>query len=220
MVSDDDIFAALNDEGFKLYARILKEGKGFFVKTDESSVTLVPGTQEYTLPADCTQLAHVAERVLPTDNWLSMAPESLNMSYEQQQSIWDGYIAADAYGDSAFSYNGPYLDSGQVDNAAPEADNSTELMKIRVSPQIDVTRAVQLVYTAKWIDLLDDSSVMTLPEEATSALYSLTMANLSVDMDDTRAQGYAMNGEAQAKYFLTWVRDRQIQTGPKVEPYL
>lgn len=219
MVSDDDIMAALNEEGFLLYTRVLKEGEGFFAKTDESTVVLQPGTQVYALPADCTQIAHMAERIQPTDNWCRMEPESQNMSLEMQNSITNSYVIG-VFGSSRYSYYGPYLDDSQVNNASPEADNANQVMSVRVSPLIDQTRAVQVIYTAKWIDILDDSSTMTLPEEATNAIYSKAMANLTASMDDDRSTGFANMGEMQARGFLTWVRDRQIQTGPKVTAYL
>lgn len=219
MVSDDDIMAALNEEGFLLYTRVLKEVEGFFVKTDESSVVLTPGTQIYALPADCTQIVHMAERAQPTDQWARMDPESQNMALEAQESIIGSYIIG-VLGVSQYSYYGPYLPDSQVNNADPEADNSEQIMSITVSPTIDSQRSVQLLYIAKWIDILDDSSSMTLPEEATNALYSKTMANLTASMDDDRSAGFANMGEMQAKGFLSWVRDRQLQSPPKVTPYL
>jgi hypothetical protein len=219
MVSPDDIIAAVNEEGFLLYTRVLKEGEGFFVKTDETTVVLQPGTQVYSLPVDCTQVAHMAERIQPTDSWCRMEPESQNMALETQQAIVGSYVIG-VLGSSRFQYYGPYLPDTEVNNASPEADNSTQTMQITVSPLIDQQRSVQVVYTAKWIDILDESSTMTLPEEATNTLYNKVMANLMSAMDDTRAGGFAALGEAQARGFLGWVRDREIQTGPKVTPYL
>lgn len=219
MVSGDDIIGALNDEGFLLYSRILKEGEGFFVKTDETSVVLTPGTQVYSLPVDCTQVAHMAERSQPTDPWSKMTPESQNMALEAQESIISSYVVG-ILGASRYSYYGPYLPNSQVVTASPEADNSTQIMQITVSPLIDMQRSVQVVYTAKWIDILDESSAVTLPAEAMSALYNKAMANLTASSDDTRSATYANLGEMQAKGFLSWVRDREIQTGPKVTSYL
>lgn len=219
MVSDDDIFAALNEEGFLLYTRVLKEGEGFFAKTDETTIALTPGTQDYQCPADCTQIVHMAERAQPTDNWSRMEPESLNMAEEMQDSIVAAYILGN-YGSSRFKYYGPYLPDNQVNNADPEADNANQIMSVTVSPLIDVPRSVQILYIAKWVILIDDSSIMTLPEEATNAIYNKAMSNLMVGLDDARVQGFANLGELQAKGFLTWVRDRQLQSGPKVTPYL
>jgi hypothetical protein len=219
MVSQDDVIASLNEEGFLLYSRVLKEGEGFFVKTDETSVVLVPGTQVYSLPVDCTQVAHMAERAQPTDPWLKMTTESQNMALEAQESIVSSYVIG-ILGASRYSYYGPYLPDSQVNTASPEADNSTQIQQITVSPLIDTQRNVQVVYTAKWIDILDESSTITLPAEAMSALYNKAMANLTNSTDDTRSGGYANLGELQAKGFLSWVRDRELQTGPKVTSYL
>lgn len=219
MVSDDDIFAALNEEGFLLYSRVLKEGEGFFLKTDTTSITLTPGTQTYATPADCTQIIHMAERAQATDDWLRMEPESENMALESLQTIAAVYIVG-LYGSSRFRYYGPYLPDSQVNNASPEADNSTQVMSIDVSPVIDQNRAVQIVYTAKWINIIVESSTLTLPDEASNALYNKTLANLLTSIDDTRAGAIGVLAEAQARGFLTWVRDRELQTGPKVTPYL
>lgn len=219
MVSDDDIMAAVNEEGFLLYTRVLKEGEGFFAKTDWLTIALTPGTQDYACPADCTQIVHMAERAQYTDNWATMDPENQNQALEGQNTIANVYVTG-TYDQSRFKYYGPYLPANQVNNGSPEADNASQIMQVTISPLIDVPRMVEIVYTAKWLAIVDDSSSMTLPEEATNALYSKVMANLTASIGDDRSISFANLGELQAKGFLTWVRDRQIQSPPRVTSYL
>src|SRR5579859_7144801 len=78
--TDGEIYDAINQGGWRVFAATIKEFRGFFIKFDEVSLTLTPTqvSQEYTLPADCSQLVHMAERVTSTQDWCPMAPESLD----------------------------------------------------------------------------------------------------------------------------------------------
>lgn len=216
----DDIYAALNEAGFYVYTKVLKENRGFFIKFDTTSIALVPGTQVYALPSDATDILHLAERAQPTQNWFPIDPTSLASSLQNQANVYDYFIDDDWYdGESHFKYYGPYLDSADTVDA-PDVDNTDQVQKIQITPAIDINRAVEIVYAAKWLPILDGSSELMLPEEGTHAMYNGAMATLTGDIDDTREGSYGQRAKLHLDAFLTWVRDRQMQSGPKVKPYL
>lgn len=218
--SDGEIYSAINDWGFYVYSQVVKEQGGFFLKFDEITLTLstlaANPTQEYAMPADLSQLVHLAERVTASENWHPMSPESLDSALTQVQDMvgWGSYSAL--YGDqSAFGYYGPYLDA-----AAAQQAQALEIQKIRVSPAPTQTRFVQIAYTAKWLPIVDASSAIMLPDEGTMAVAAFASAELCGMSDDvTRKASFKEDGQQQLTAFLSWVRMRQIQTGPIVQSY-
>lgn len=225
--SDAEIYNAINAAGFAVFTDILKESAGFFIKSDESSITLTPPAtpgldQEYTLPADCSQIVHMAERPQssPTNQWQTMNPEGLDQALTDlgNNPFWS-YPTWSVYGsnDSQFSYYGPYLTSAETQAGQY---NVLQVQKIRVSPQIDVLRSVQLVYTAKWVPVTDSSSAIMLPEEATIAIQHWALADTLAASNDTRADGEYIIAERLNSKMLTWARARQVQQPTPTEPYL
>jgi hypothetical protein len=208
---EQDVWSSINSAGFRLYTAVLKEYRGFFLKFDTSSLTLVPGTEEYTLPADFSQLVQLAERQASTEDWHSMSPIDLQTELTQQLRDWG--IFSWRYGsDSPFGYYGPYLTSAQA--------VSTQLQKIRVAPAVDMGRFCQLVYTAKWLPIRNASSTMMLPDEGTYALQDYATAELLRKNGDSMSAEYEAMGDRKKTEFLTWMRDRQIQQLPTVKAYL
>lgn len=210
----NDILPALNEAGVFVYNAVLKEFSGFFLKFDTSSIVLTPGTQEYALPADCTQVVHLAERQSTNNRFAPMSPETIGEALEGAQDQVGWYdLWADSYGDdSMFSYAGPYLGSA--------AATGVQTQKIRVSPAIDATRMCELAYTAKWLPLNNAQSPMMLPEEGTHAMLNYAVAELHRANDDTLAKDYEAKADKHLASFLTWLRARQIQRVPTIKPYL
>jgi hypothetical protein len=178
--------------------------------------------QELTLPADCSQIVHMGERPQssPTERWQTMNPEFLDQSLSDLgNNPFGSYPTWSVYGahDSQFSYYGPYLTS-----AATQAGqtNAAQVQKIRVSPQIDQLRSVQLVYTAKWVPVIDSSSQIMLPEEATHAILNWALADVLQTSNDSRADGAYAVAERQNTKMLAWARSRQVQSPAPTEPYL
>lgn len=216
--SDGEIYAALDAAGFRVYSAVLKEFRGFFLKFDESSITLTPSqaNQEYTLPSDLTQIVHLAERVSATENWRPMTPIDLDTAVSNLQAAigWDDFYS-DLYGyNSEFGYYGPYLDAA----SAPVAQ-TLQIQKIRVSPVPTENHFCQIAYTAKWLPITDGSSKIMLPDEGTHAMLSFAVAELHTDNDDTRQAPEEARGQAHLSAFLSWLRNRQIQQWPTIQMY-
>lgn len=213
--SEGEVYGALDAAGFRVYSAVLKEFRGFFLKFDESSLTLVStnATQEYPLPTDLSQIVHLAERVTATENWRPMSPIDLGDAVGNLQDSlgWDDLYSS-LYGyESQFGYYGPYLDS--------TATTGVQTQKIRVSPAPTQTHFCQLAYTAKWLPIVDASSKVMLPDEGTHAMMFFAIADLHGDNDDTRANGAEMKGQQHLSSFLSWSRMRQLQNMPTIEMY-
>lgn len=214
--SDGEIYAALGRAGYKVYAAVLKEYRGFFIKFDETSLTLVPGTQEYVLPADLTQIVHLAERQSSAEDWAPMSPVTLGSALTNLQNAvgWSDFYSS-VYGSrSAYGFYGPYLDS-----TATLAGQTLQIQKIRVEPQITTSRFCQIAYTAKWMPITDASSKVMLPDEGTYAMESFASAELCGMSDDSRAEMYMQQGNADLSSFLSWIRARQIMAPLTIETY-
>ena len=211
---DAEIYAALDQAGLFVYAAVLKEYSGFFIKFDTTSLVLVPGTQAYNLPPDLTQIVHLAERLNVTLDWNEMSPIKLSDAVDniQQATGWDSFSSY--YGDSQFGYYGPYLLS-----QATSVTQTLQVQQIQVSPGIDQTRMCELVYSAKWLPINDSSSLVMMPDEGTHAMLNYAIAELLRSNDDSLAQNYEAQGDKQLSSFLTWVRNRQIQQGPTIKAY-
>lgn len=219
--SDGEIYDALNEGGFRVYSAVLKEYSGFFIKFDETSLVLSPvavgAPQEFALPADLTQIVHLAERTTSSEDWHPMAPETLDSALSNLQSVtgWDTFYS-DMYGSqSRFGYYGPYLDA-----TATQAGQALQIQKIRVSPAIDQVRSCQLAYTAKWLPITDASSKVMLPDEGTYAMVNFAIAELRRASDDSQSENYEDKGIKHLNSFLSWLRSRQIQSPLAIDSYL
>lgn len=211
--SEGEIYSALGRAGFKVFSATTKEHRGFFVKFDESSLSLIPGTQEYALPPDCSQIVHLAERQSASTDWLPMGALDLDSALSNIQNTlgWGVYYTGTYGGSSPYGFFGPYLDS--------TATQGVQTQKIRVSPQIEGNRFVQLVYTAKWIPITDQSSKVMLPDEGTYAMESFASAELCAKSDDSRALYFEAQGNKDLTSYLSWARERQIMQRRTVESY-
>lgn len=215
--SDLEVYDALDEAGFRVYTATVKEFGGFFLKFDEVSLTLVPGTTEYTLPADLTQIVHLAERVDSTQNWEPIAPMDIDSALTNiQQTVGWSDFYSDGYGTgSAFGFFGPYLDSTNTQNVGAAA----QLQKIRIAPNPDQNRFVQIAYTAKWLPITTASSKIMLPDEGTRAQLNYASAILCAGSDDSRAAYYEKAGDNALSSYLYWVRARQIMSPLTIETY-
>lgn len=212
---DAEIYGALDEAGFLVYAAVLKEFRGFFLQVDTTSVVLTPGQQEYALPTDLTQIVHIAERLNTSDNWNPMSAIGIGNAFDniQQATGWD--VADYGYGDqSQFGFYGPFLDEADATN--PQA---TQTQKIQVSPAIDQIRQCELIYTAKWLPIGNATSQVMLPDEGTHAMLNYAIAEILRSNGDTLAAQYENKGDKALTVFLTWIRNRQIATQPVIQTY-
>lgn len=212
--ADGEIYAALGRAGFKVFSAVVKENRGFFVKFDETSLSLVPGTQEYPMPADLSQIVHLAERQSAAQDWAPIAPLDLDTALTDLQvaSGWSNYFSSMYSNRSSYGFYGPYLDAA--------AATGVQTQKIRISPGIDAPRFCQLVYTAKWLPITDGSSKVMLPDEGTYAMESFASGQLCGASDDaTRANYYELQGAKDLMAFLAWARQRQSMAASTVVTY-
>jgi hypothetical protein len=217
----DEVYAAINESGQYVYQKVLKENRGFFIKVDETSLILNPGTpgqdQVYDLPSDCTQILHLAERPSndPTCRWEPMEPTSIGKAFSDE---WQSYVDYDGFGaGSRFKYAGPFLPASNVSGALIDYP---QIQQIAVTPTVDQARTTQLIYAAKWLEIVDSTSANMLPDEGTTTQYNGAMAILTGDMDDTRTGSYAQRAKLNLDAFLQWCADRQLQRGMRVKSYL
>ena len=213
-----EVYAKLSSAGFEIYTKVLKERSGFFIKFDESSISLTAAqtNQEYSLPADLSQIVHLAERDSSTNNWCPMAPANNieNVLINQLSNI--GLFSLSGYGPpSPFQYFGPFLDS-----AASGSVQASQTQKIRVAPITDITRFVQLVYTAKWVPIVNQNSTVMMPDEGTAAMEAMAIAKLLRLNNDSMAIDFEAQGARELQNFLDWVRTRQTQEPPCVQPFM
>lgn len=210
--TDSEIWAALTRGGKRVYDAVCNENGGFFIKFDESSLSLTSSALEYSLPTDCDQIVHLAERLTSTEQWHPIYPDSLNNVLLDQ--LQRGGLLNLVFGQSSeFTFFGPFLDSA--------AAVGVQTQKIRISPKPSETRSCQLVYTAKWSELVNKDSNLMLPVEGTYAQERYASAALvRKNGDESLAQSYEAEGDKDLRLFLTWIRARQIQQPLQVESYL
>lgn len=218
--SDGEIYDALNESGFRVFSAVLKEFRGFFIKFDETSLSLQPlsanATQEYPLPADLTQIVHLAERPSPSEDWHPMPPLDLSTALTTLQDNvgWEDFYAYGYGAESEFGFYGPYLDAD-----AAEAGGALQIQKIRVAPGPTQARSCQIAYTAKWLEIVDASSKIMLPGEGTYAMLNFAIAELRRSSDDSLSADYEKKGETHLDSFLSWLRARQIMQPLTIETY-
>ena len=211
----DEIYPALSEGGFLVYSAVLKEFSGFFLKFDTTTVVLTPGTQLYTLPPDLGNLVNIAERQTASENWHVLNPTDLADALDTAQNqvgweAWDDYYDDR---DSLFSFYGPFLPA----QAAPGAPQTQQ---ITIAPAIDTVRMCELAYTAKWLPITNQNSIVMLPEELTYAMQNYAIAEIHRGNDDTLSAEYEEKGHRHLTAGLTWVRNRQIVKRPTITPYL
>lgn len=207
----DEIYAALEEAGFKVYAATLKEFGGFFLKFDTTTIALTPGKQQYACPPDLGNLVHLAERISGTQNWHVIEPTTTGHAIDrQQQSV--GWSYDDYESGSQFRFYGPFLPE--------QATQGTQIQQLLFSPAIDQVRQCEIAYTAKWLPIINAASINTLPTEGTYAQQSFAIAEIHRANNDTLADVYETKGMRQLSDYLTWVRNRQTVKWPTIHPYL
>lgn len=225
---DADIYDALNHAGLKVYLRVVKEMKGFFLKWDETDLSLVAGTDCYELPADLEQIVNLGERpagssesyhkVLPADvNTVSFSWTNFNLD-------WSSAL-------SRYSYYGPYLPAGPSPITPPPAgppagsqpmqQKAQEIFWLKIAPMPVDSRQCRLCYTAKYVEIVNERSPLMLPSAGHEALMGYAIAELLRRNSDALSAEYEGRGEQDMTDFLAgYVRPRQIDEGPFVQPYI
>ena len=210
----DEIYPALSEGGFLVYAAVLKEFSGFFLKFDTTTIVLTPGQQQYALPPDLGNLVNLAERLTASEDWHVINPTSLANALDttQQGVSWGDWNDMYDDCDSSLRFYGPFLPQ--------PIPGSVQTQQVLIEPGIDAVRMCEIAYTAKWLSIVNDKSVVTIPEEGTYAMQNFALAEILRANDDTLAAEYERKANVHLTAFLTWVRNRQIVKWPTITPYL
>jgi hypothetical protein len=224
---DADMFDALNHAGLKVYLRVVKEMKGFFLKWDETSLQLVPGTDSYQLPSDLEQIVSLGERLQgSSDRYYKLAPAEVNTVAYLWPDVDFGWAPGWAPMQSRFIYSGPYLPGVPTPATPPDAtqpgqQKAQEIFWIRISPVPTDTRQTRICYTARYVEIVNERSPVMLPSESHEAMLAYAVAELVRRNSDNLSAEYEGRGEQDMTDFLAgYVRPRQIDDGPFVTPYL
>jgi hypothetical protein len=193
----------LGGAGVGGYLKILAENRGFFIAWDTTSVALVPNTEEYVLPAACTQLLRVREQLGPTDPWRIVTPA---------ESLSDP-----DFGDSQFfSELGPNMDGPTSEFTyytyllMTDAMTTAENYRIRFEPPPYDNRAVELVYVSRFVEITGPNSVKVIPNEGDEVVLYDAIATLLGDNGDN-PENAQQHSHAEELVFMKWVRKRQQQ---------
>lgn len=206
----DEVIPAISEGGWKVFSAVVKEFAGFFTKVDSTTVVLTPGQQLYSMPADLGNLVAIGERSNTSENWREINPTTPQQAFDRVQigNIWDGWFGECSH----FRFYGPF--QGAPVNSAAAAQ------QIQITPKVDQIRQCQLVYTAKYLPLVNPNSILSLPDEGTYAQQSFALAEILRGNSDGLANDYQAKGKDQLTDFLTWVRNRQSVERPEITAYL
>jgi hypothetical protein len=217
--STDEVWNAINEGSRRAFQAILKEYKGTFIVFDTTSMTLVPNTITYALPAACEQILRIREQMAgsPANSaWHIIRNQSLTSEAMQRDTLLAGnnYVSWDCP-DSVFSFYGPYEDMTVADDSGDD-----ETQKIRIAPTPSDTRNVELAFIAKFIEVATVNDNYIIPDEARGYVLDFAIAELLALNGDDRAPGFYSKAEEKLTYYLTLLRDRQVQDPRTVQPYI
>jgi hypothetical protein len=207
----EEIWQAINSAAHLLYKEVVLENKGYFIVFDTTDLVLAAGQEEYQLPATCQQIVRLREQYPGETSWRVVNPAELNDPATTAANFgFDSDVGCES---SRFIYNGPYLK--QSDAAAQD-----EIYSIRIEPIPQETHNTELVYTADFLEIVGQASVLVIDPEGHDALKYIAAAELLLANDDDNAQNFLSIGNMHKTQYLKLVRKRQIQQGPTIEPYL
>lgn len=211
---EEEIWGAINTAALQLYTEILNENRGYFWVWDTTSMTLVANTEEYALPAAAENLVRMRERLSASDPWRIVSPADVNsetVTSAQFASVLGASVDSEL---SEFVYVGPY-------QAMAEAQAGTFIKKIKIEPiPLDGPRFVELLYTAKHIEIMGQESQLIIDPPGHNALKYLATAELLAAQDDDNCERFETKGDTHKTQYLKLVRSRQQQKGREVEPYV
>lgn len=214
---EDEVWDAISTAAKELYLEILKESQrgqqsGFFLTWDTTTITLQANVEEYALPVQLSALVRVRERLLATDPWRVVEPADLNdNSFVDAQ--FSATIGADQTGPvSDFEYTGPYL-------LMADAQTAARPLHLRIAPLPQDTRFVELVYTAKFVEITGPESPLIIPDEGHTLIKAMAIGELlgAEDDDNPYWEGQV---ERLRPLFFNWVRNRQVQKSRTQEAYI
>lgn len=209
---DSEVWAAINAGSRLCYQATLKEDQQYWRTVDTSSLTITPNTQEYALPVAVIQLIRVRERINAQDKWRVIEPADPNSDEGRDDSPGP---AATFGSSSQFNYQGPYLkQSTAVDG------NDDQTLSIFITPIPQDTRQVELIYTAKYVEVAQATDPYMIPIDLRDFVLDFAISELLRGNNDDLSGQYAQSAQVKLDMALTLIRDRQLQHPTTVTPYL
>lgn len=224
--SADDIYAALNAASRKVYLWTSREFRGYFFKTDTTTVQFVPGQQQYALPADCRMLIRIGEQLVNSTagtpyHWLRPADINGENFLERE---YDSVITSMDGPRSEFLYYGPFLaQSDALPLPNQPGQPGDQVRSILISPIPVDTRQTKLYYSAAFVEISGPQSFVMMPPESHDCILDYAVAELvRPNGDAALAQQYGDEGKTKFQEdFLPWARlNQQQEPTLEQEPYL
>jgi hypothetical protein len=224
--TDADIYAALNAASRKVYLWTSREFRGYFFKTDTTSVAFAAGVQQYQLPVDLRILIRFGEQLVNSTlgtpyRWLQ--PSDINSAqfigreFESVASDFGGPV-------SEFLYSGPFLaDADALALPNQPGQPGDQVRSVLISPIPSDARQTKIFYAAAFVEIVGPQSPVMMPVESHDALLDIAVAELVRPNGDAMlAESYATAGKEKFQEdFLPWMRMAQTQQVPATqEPYL
>lgn len=104
----DDIWAAINEGGRRLYLWIAKEMSNYFIKWDTTTIQTVIGQDEYSCPPDLSTMIRFGERLPGETNYRRIFPTDVRSDKFAIRQFEPIVLSLDLIA-SDFLYVGPYL---------------------------------------------------------------------------------------------------------------
>jgi len=147
----------------------------------------------------CQQIVRLREQYPGETSWRVVNPAELNDPATTAANF--GFDSDAGCESSRFIYNGPYLK--QSDAAAQD-----EIYSIRIEPIPQETHNTELVYTADFLEIVGQASVLVIDPEGHDALKYIAAAELLLANDDDNAQNFLSIGNMHKTQYLKLVRKR------------
>ena len=102
--------------------------------------------------------------------------------------------------------------------ATPSGDKSP--YKVRLAPTPQDNRQTEIIYAAKWMDILNGNGYNVIPDEGHGAQLDFAKAELLRGNNDDMADKYETMAMQKNTEFLTFIRNRQTQQAQNQVPFL
>ena len=222
----DDIWLALTNAARRLYLWVVKENRTYFVLWDTTTIAPSAGVAEYKCPAALSQIIRLAEQTAPLVagnpyRWMRPAKIESQTFFDNQ---FEGAITNMNSPMSDYCYAGPYLDLADAqdlgDGDTAGDANMADVYKIRIAPTPQTSLVTELIYVAKFVEIVNAKSQNIIPPEGHGLMLHYAQAELLRNNNDDLAEKLEAQANAEREEFLTFIRDRQFQTFEPQEPYL
>lgn len=219
---DDEVYQAISAASKKIYLWTAREFRGYFFKTDTVTIALAPNVQEYLCPPDLSILIKIGEQPVnspPNTPWNWMRPADVNSDRFILREF-ESLVLNPFTPNSQFVYYGPYLTQASAIKQKGAAAQGAK--SLRFAPIPFDNRLVNLYYTAQFLEIVNENSVLMMPMESHEAILDFAVAELIRLNGDQLASTFEEAGQDKFQHdFLPFYRQQQAQQVPLTqEAYL